>query len=132
MEDREILELIQQTNRLNNWVPKKIFLQFNEAQFKALLKGHRISWDMRYSIHLVDGYFYNHRSGFVVNKFKIEKIGNNLFQVTEMYDNPEKSDYLVVFDSLREACRQNDIELDREHLASMCGRTMELNDKQKN
>lgn len=57
MEDKEILELIHQTNRLNKWIPKKIFVQFNEAQYRALLTGYHPHWEMRYGIQFEDEYF---------------------------------------------------------------------------
>jgi len=129
MEDKEISELIQHTNRLYTWVSKKIFLQFNEAQYRALLKGYRISWDMRYGLHLLDDYFYIHRSGHVVGKFKLKKIENDLYQVTEMYDNPAIGDWNFVFDSLREACRQNEVELDITEWAMMRRKTFEMQEE---
>jgi hypothetical protein len=129
MEDREILELIQQTNRLNKWIPKQIFLQFNESQYKALMSGYNPHWEMRYGIQFEDGYFYNYRSGWIVGKFKVEKIEDNLYQVTEMYDNPEKSDWKVVFDSIVEACIQNHVFMDRDSLQLMQKKTYEMQEE---
>lgn len=126
MDKIEISELIRQTNEANNWVPKKLFLQMTARQEFALEYGYQPHWDMRYGIQFEDGYFYNYRSGWIVNKFKIEKIENDLFQVTEMYDNPEKSDWEVVFDSLVEACRQNDVDFDGKQIKKMIDKTMEM------
>jgi hypothetical protein len=81
MIDVPIPELIKRTNEANEWIPKKIFLQFNEFQYKALLKGYHPHWDMRYGIHFDENYFYNFRSGWVVGKFKVEKLEANLYQV---------------------------------------------------
>jgi len=126
MKDEEISKLIRQTNEANIWVSKNIYLQFNESQYNALLRGYSPDWDMRYSIHFEDGYFYNQRSGWIVGKFKVERIEDNFYQVTEMYDNPQKSDWMVVFDSLREACNQNHVRLDLDLLASMLKSTYEM------
>ena len=125
-EDEEISELIQQTNRLDKWVSKKIFLQFNEAQYKAILMGYQVHWDMRYGIHVVEDYFYIHRSGHVVGKFKIKKMENDLYHVTEMYDNPESGFWYYVFDTLVEACRQNRVPFDRDNLCLMQKKTYEM------
>ena len=129
MENREISILIQRTNEDNKWVLKKIFLQFNKSQYCALLTGYQPHWDMRYGIHFEDGYFYNYRSGWIVGKFKVEKIEDDLYQVTELYDNPEKSDCNVVFDSIKEACDQNHVRLDLDLLSSMFRTTYEMQEE---
>ena len=129
MEDREILELIQNANRLDNWIPKKIFLQFNDAQYKALLKGYKVHWDMRYGIHIMGDYFYIHRSGHVVGKFKVENIEDDLYRVAEMYDNPESGFWYYVFDTLVEACKQNRIPIDRDNLCLMQEKTYKMQEE---
>jgi hypothetical protein len=125
----EISRLIQQINKTNHWIPKKIFLQFNESHYRALFSGYQPHWDMRYGIYFEEGYFYNYRSGWIVGKFKVEKIEDDLYQVTELYDNPEKSDCNVVFDSLKEACNQNHVRLDLDLLSSMFKRTFEMQEE---
>jgi hypothetical protein len=127
MFDKELSELIKQANTENTWVRKQIYLQFNESQYQALLKGYQINWDMRYGISFVNGYFYNYRSGVLVGKFKVEQIESGMYQVTEIYDNPEKNDWRVVFDSLREACYQHKVDLDFDLYVMMCEKTYELN-----
>jgi len=127
MYDSELSNLIHIANNSNIWVRKEIYLCFNEEQFQALLKGYKPHWDMRYGIYLEKDYFYNYRSGFIVGKFKVEKIENNIYQVTEMYDNPEKNDWNVVFDSLREACDQNKVDFDLDMYFKMREKTYEMN-----
>jgi len=129
LEAEEIKKQIGQINKAKNWVQKKIFLKFNKSQYNALLKGYQPHWDMRYGIHFEDGYFYNYRSGWIVGKFKVEKIEGDLYQVTELYDNPEKSDCNVVFDSLKEACDQNHVTIDLEHLSLMFKRTYAMQEE---
>lgn len=129
MEKVEISKLIWQTNDANNWISKKIYLQFNGSQYKALLAGYHPHWDMRYGIHFEDGYFYNYRSGWIVGKFKVEMMEDDMYQVTEMYDNPEKCDWKVVFESLGEACNQNHVRLDSEFIYKMFERTEKMQKK---
>lgn len=119
MNDKELLDLTLKSNTENTWVRKQIYLQFNESQYQALLKGYQISWDMRYGLYFENGYFYNYRSGVLVGKFKVEQIESGMYQVAEIYDNPEKNDWRVVFDSLREACYQNNVDLDIEEFIEM-------------
>jgi hypothetical protein len=126
--NRELSELIQKANNENVWVSKEIYLRFNEEQYQALLKGYQPHWDMRYGIYFENGYFYNYRSGFIVGKFKVEKMDDDFYQVTEIYDNPEKNDWRIVFDSLREACYQNKVDLDFDLYVMMCEKTYELNE----
>lgn len=49
-----------------------------------------------------------------------------------MYDNPEKCDCWVIFESLREACQQNRVELDREQHFLMCEKTSEMQENNNN
>lgn len=119
MEREEILRLIQQANHKVIWTPKRIYLEFNQRQFEALLEGYQPHWDMRYGITFSEGYFYNHRSGVIVNKFRVEKSESGVYSIAEMFDNPEKCDWKVVFDSLLEACRQNDVRIDRDRHQEM-------------
>lgn len=126
MDKSEISKLIQSTNKANNWVPKKIFLQMNARQHHALLLGYQPHWEMRYGIQFEKEYFYNYRSGWIVNKFKVAEIEEDNYKVIEMYDNPEKSDWKVVFESIQEACNVNLVDLDFKLLRSMQDRTMEM------
>jgi len=64
---------------------------------------------------------------FFVGKFKVDKIEYDYYQVTEMYDNPEKNDWRVVFDSLHKACYQNNVDLDIEQFVVMRTKSNELN-----
>lgn len=129
MEKEEILRLIQQANHKAIWILKRIYLEFNQSQFEALLQGYQPHWDMRYGITFSEGYFYNHRSGIIVNKFRIEKSASGIYSVVEMFDNPERCDWKVVFDSLLEACRQNDVSLDRDRYQEMFKITYEMQEE---
>ena len=130
MEDKEISNLIKHNNGLDKWVSKKFFLQFNEAQYQALFRGYHPHWEMRYGIQFEDGYFYNYRSGWIVGKFKVEKIEDDLYHVTEIYDNPEKSDWMVIFESLSEASENNNVQLDIKRLSMMVKKTLRMQKEQ--
>ena len=81
---------------------------------------------MRYGILFKGGYFYIHRSGHVVVKFKVEKIENDLYHVTEMFDNPKMGLWYYVFDTLVEASTQNHVFMDRDNLCLMQKKTYEM------
>ena len=130
MIDSTYLKIIEDLNFLNIWVPKNISLSIRNEHYIALLKGYQPSWEMRFGIiyQFEDGYFYAYRSGYVVGKYKFEKRGE-MYVCTELYDNPAKSDCMVIFEILKEACYQNKVDIEWSEIAEMVNETTRLNNE---
>jgi hypothetical protein len=129
MENIEYINIINDLNNKNVWVPKRIELHLTSDQFIAFLKGYNPDWDMRYGIlfNRNDSFFYTYRSGSVVGKYHFEKAGPDKYICVDMYDNPEKPDCMVVFDCIREACRVNNVDLDFNQFTKMYNKTEQMN-----
>jgi hypothetical protein len=112
MNETNYSKIISKLNFLNVWLLRRISLIISQEEFIALLKGYQPHWDMRFGIIYdhSDNYFYAYRSGFVVGKYRAEKQQDGLYVFTEMYENKLINDYLVIFDCVIEACKQNRVE----------------------
>lgn len=132
MEQPDYYKIINQLNTNNIWVEKRVELTINVDQYIALLKGYLPHWDMRYGIMFnhYDHYFYAYRSGYIVGKYQFIKNRNNDYTCVEMYDNPEKSDYLIIFEIIKEACREHNIDIDVRKLFEQMTSTRALNEIQ--
>lgn len=129
MSEFDYYETVSALNNLNIWVPKRIKMELNTDQYIAILKGYQPTNDMKFRLfyNYQDQYFYIYRSGFVVGKYKIDKNGDNCYSFTEMYDNPEKSDCMVIFECIREACWFNHVEINYDALCEMFSETRRIN-----
>lgn len=129
MKEPDYNKIINQLNADNIWIERRIELDITADQFIALLKGYLPHWEMRYGIlfNQYDHYFYAYRSGYVVGKYQFIKNRNNEYTCTEMYDNPEKSDYLEIFEIIKEACREHNVDLDVRKFAEQMLSTRSMN-----
>ena len=94
----------------------------------AMLKGYQLHWDMRFGL-LYDqknDYFYLYRSGYVVCKFKLE-LDEDRYHCFEAYENPHKPDFMVIYESVKEACRQNGVFFDPEYFSDHAEETLREN-----
>lgn len=131
MDTINYIEIAEGLNFRNEWIPLRINLTISLEQYIALLKGYSPHWDMRYGIlyDYLDDYFYSYRSGYVVGKYKIEKQRNSEYLFTEMYENPNKVDCMVIFECVQEACKQNRVDFDAERLVEMILETRRMNEE---
>lgn len=109
---------INALNHANVWVEKLLVISIKPEQYIAMLKGYQLHNDMRYGL-LYDqknDYFYAYRSGSVVGKYKVE-LDEDRYYISECYANPDKIDFMVIYDCVMEACRQNGVGYDREYFA---------------
>ena len=129
MNNPDYIEIINDLNYRDVWIPKRIQLELTSDQFIAILKGYYPSWEARYGIlyNINDHHFYTYRSGYVVGKYMFYKTANSIFACSDMYDNPEKSDCYKIFDCVKEACRENEVELDLRALTEMQIQTLQMN-----
>lgn len=134
MKEPGYIKMINQLNSGNVWVEKRIELDITADQFIALLKGYLPHWDMRYGIlfNHYDHYLYAYRSGYVVGKYQFVKNRNDGYTCSEMYDNPEKSDCMVIFEIIKEACRVHEIELDVRKYVDQLMKTEDMNGIKRN
>ena len=130
MKQPDYNKIINQLNTDNVWVEKRVDLNINADQYIALLKGYLPHWDMRYGIMFnhFDYYLYAYRSGYVVGKYQFRKNGIDSYTCTEMYDNPDKSDYHVLFEIIREACKIHQVDLDFRKLEEQMIKTRTMNE----
>lgn len=122
-------EKIAELNFQNVWLPRRISLIISQEQFIALLKGYQPHWDMRYGLlyDQTEDYFYAYRSGFVVGKYRVVKLREGDYEFTEMYENRLKIDYLVIFDCVIEACKQNGVDCDGSRVYEWRTETISMN-----
>lgn len=125
---------INALNFANVWVPKNILLVIKPEQYMAMLKGYQLHWDMRFGL-LYDqknDYFYIYRSGYVVGKYKLE-LDEDRYHCFEAYENPHKPDFMVIYESVKEACRQNGVDFDPDYFTELAEETLRENSqKQQN
>ncbi len=130
MTEPTYFQIIEDLTFQNSWVVKPINLKITDDQFKALLMGYHVNWDMRFGLiyRYEDGYFYAYRSGWVVGKYRFEKSGEG-YVCSEAYENKAKPDCYVIFDILKEACLVNNTAFDGEACSKMVHETHRLDEE---
>jgi hypothetical protein len=112
------------------WVPKEIILIVRSEQYLAMLKGYQLHWDMRFGL-LYDqnnDYFYVYRSGYIVGKYKLE-LDEDRYLCFEAYENPYIPDFMIIYECVKEACRQNGVYFDPEYFSDHAEETLRENSR---
>lgn len=121
---------INALNHANVWVKKFLLLCIKPEQYLAMLKGYQLHNDMRFGI-LYDqknDYFYVYRSGYVVGKYKFE-LDEDRYHCCEAYENPFLPDFMVIYECVMEACRQNGVDCDPDFFAGHAEETLRENSR---
>ena len=130
MNNHNYHEIINNLNNQNVWTLKQIKLELSSDQYIAILKNYPPNWETQpfgIMYNHTDGYFYTYRSSYVVGKYLFVKINDNLYSCSEMFDNPQLCDCMVIFECVREACRYNQVEINFENNCSMFIETERMN-----
>lgn len=121
---------INALNHAKAWVEKFLLIRIKPEQYLAMLKGYQLHNDMRFGL-LYDqkhDYFYVYRSEYVVGKFKFE-LDEDRYHCFEAYENPLMPDFMVIYECVMEACRQNGVEYDPDYFAGHAEETLHENSR---
>ena len=127
----DYFEIISEYNKNNVWILKQTTLKLTANQYEAIVKGYQpniesIPFGLMYN--KFDCYFYTYRSGYILGKYLFEKRGGDIYYCTEMYNNLQMDNYLVIFECLRGACHLYNVEYNIEAFENMGIETVQMNE----
>lgn len=56
----------------------------SEREYQRIRLSHDTGWDARYGIYWDDGWYYVYRSGFLLNRFRVEEMQDHTYRITRI------------------------------------------------